>query len=56
MGDKLKYYTVDSWHSILLHVVPAVIFEDCFKAWYRVKKYPSSDWLSAEGAVSCFHL
>lgn len=32
MGDKLKYYTVDSWHSILPRVVPAVIFEGCFKA------------------------
>lgn len=56
MGDKLKYYTVDSWHGILLCVVPAVIFEDCFKAWCRGKKYPDSDWPSAEGAVSCFHL
>lgn len=28
MGDKLKYYTVDSWHSVLLYVVPAVFFED----------------------------
>lgn len=54
MGDKLKYYTVDSWHSILLHVVPAVFFEDCFKAWCREKKYPGLDSLSAEGAVYCF--
>lgn len=46
MGDKLKHYTVDSWHDILLCVVPAVIFEDCFKAWCRGKKYPGSDWLA----------
>lgn len=31
MGDKLKHYTVDSWHSVLFYVVPAVFFEDCSK-------------------------